>query len=161
MPARAILPAACARPAWGGCLWLALVAVVLQAPSISVRHCHAGGADDHHHAWLPEEEHPDSWEDDLALPHGHRVVWGWDLHDPSGQEPDGLPGQDQPPAGVIQTSLSPAEENQTRHGDWLPEFPSFETNHHGVPRDAGPEGARLRGLKRFPVSPSGPLVLRV
>lgn len=99
------------RTGLGWCVWLALVAVGLQAPSISVRHCHAGGSDPHHHG-LAENFASGLIDegDDLALPHGHRVVWGFDLHEPTGSPADCPADEPSTPAGVISANLALAAE---------------------------------------------------
>lgn len=112
---------ALARSGWSWCVWLALVAVGLQAPSVTVRHCHAGGSDPHSHgAHEAHEEYgavanhgltPAAMEEDLALPHGHRVVWGFDLHEPTGCPADSPLDENFAPVGVISGSLAPVADS--------------------------------------------------
>ncbi|RLS36672.1 MAG: hypothetical protein DWH82_12735 [Planctomycetota bacterium] len=74
---------------WLGCL--ALLAVCMQAPTLMVRHTHAGGAIPHRHGSpdLAGVDRPpggadsDSAEDaDPWVVHGHRLFWGLELHEP-------------------------------------------------------------------------------
>ncbi|MFM8931988.1 MAG: hypothetical protein ACKOS8_08955 [Gemmataceae bacterium] len=159
MPARATAVAAAARPFRGAGVWLALVVVALQAPSISVHHCHDGGSEDHHHAvWQGDNQPAHPHAGDLAPSHGHRVVWGWDLHDPSSHDAEGEPGDAPCPAGVIQASQSPAEAFQHRPMACLPTLPGGVVARSWAPA----EGIFLPPEYRIPACPhSGPRVLRV
>lgn len=70
---------------WWVCL--ALCAMILQAPTLTVRHAHAGGEVPHHHGVLgcgPSCAAQTARDIDLHQPgHGHRLVWGLELHDPA------------------------------------------------------------------------------
>jgi len=159
MPGRANDDAAGARSLRGLGVWLALLVVALQAPSISIHHCHDGGSEDHHHiVWQKAGQPAQENTGDLAPSHGHRVVWGWDLHDPSGHDSVNEPGGDHCPAGVIQASQAPAEAVQPRDVACLPIISGCVVARNWAP----PKGTLQLWENPIPVCPhSGPMVLRV
>ena len=96
---------------------LALVALCLQAPSLTVHHSHAGGSHAHHHGinhqqgfspfHADESVHADE-TGDLNLPHSHRLIWGFDFHQPAGPQPVNSPPGPSVPAARIAALLAPA-----------------------------------------------------
>lgn len=96
---------------------LALVALCLQAPSLTVHHSHAGGSHAHHHGinhqqgfspfHADQPVHADE-PDDLNLPHSHRLIWGFDFHQPAGPQPVNSPPEPSVPAASIAAIMAPA-----------------------------------------------------